>query len=156
MKCIISDKRKIIHVGKYIPKLMSKRFGSDLLIRTQEQSLTVCADNSVFSSGQEMKYQIIKYVHISKYFPCVFFSFKDCLQVAYSSLILPSLCIWCLSEWIAQISSCCLNTDPRDPPWLVFFPISLPRKIHAQPLYVLTDNVFLQSFWMQSQSCLKE
>lgn len=69
MKCIISDKRKIIHVGKYIPKLMSKRFGSDLLIRTQEQSLTVCADNSVFSSGQEMKYQIIKYVHISKYFP---------------------------------------------------------------------------------------
>lgn len=84
MKLIILDKHKIIHVGKYIPKLMYKMFDSDLLISTQEQCLTVSADSSVFSSGQEMKYQIIKYAHTGKYFPYVIFSFKDCLRVAYS------------------------------------------------------------------------
>lgn len=62
---------------------MYKMFGSDLLINTQEQGLPVSADSSVFSSGQEMKYQIIIYIHAGKYFPCMFFSFQDCLQVMY-------------------------------------------------------------------------
>lgn len=83
MKWTLLHKHKIIHVGKHIPKVMYKMFGSDLLISTQEQGLTVSADSSVFSSGQEMKYQIIKYAHTGKYFPCVFLSFKYCLQVVY-------------------------------------------------------------------------
>lgn len=70
-------------MGKHVPKVMYKMFGSDLLISTQEQGLRVSADSSVFSSGQEMKYQIIEYTHTGKYFPCVFFSFKDCLQALY-------------------------------------------------------------------------
>lgn len=83
MKLTASDKCKVIHVGKYIPKLMYKMFGPDLLIGTQEQCCTVSADSSAFSSGQETKYQIIKYAHTGKYFPCVFFSFKHCLQITY-------------------------------------------------------------------------
>lgn len=83
MKRTLLHKHKIIHVGKHIPKVMYKIFGSDLLISTQEQGLTVSADSSVFSSGHEMKYQIIEYAHAGKYFPCVFFSFKDCLQALY-------------------------------------------------------------------------
>lgn len=59
MKWTLLHKHKIIHVGKHIPKVMYKMFGSDLLISTQEQGLTVSADSSVFSSGQEMKHQII-------------------------------------------------------------------------------------------------
>lgn len=83
MKWTLLHKHKIIHVGKHVAKAMYKMFGSDLLINTQEQGLTVSADSSVFSSGQEMKHQIIEYTHAGKNFPCVFFSFKDCLQATY-------------------------------------------------------------------------
>lgn len=76
---------------------MYKMFGSDLLINTQEQGLTVSADSSAFSSAQEMKHQIIEYSHAGKYFsPCILL-----LQGLFTShvfVILPSLFVFVVSQ----------------------------------------------------------
>lgn len=53
-------------MGKHIPKLMHKAFGSDMIISTLAQCLRETADSSIFSCDQETKYQIIKNDNMGK------------------------------------------------------------------------------------------
>lgn len=88
--------------GKYIPKLMYKMFGPDLLISTQEQCCTVSADSSAFSSGQETKYQITKYAPYRQIFSlCVLLFqalFTNHILITNSTFTLHLVSILCVSE----------------------------------------------------------